>query len=316
MIKYNNSNINDWNYGDDNIIKVYRNNAVCYYKVISSGDTPTPTLPNYLRFVARQNGSFRLSGNTVEYSLDSGTTWTELASDTESPSVSSGSIIMWKATNPPLVTNNGIGRFYSTGQFDVEGNIMSLIYGDDFETATTISNDGQFMSLFYGNLNVINASGMTLPSTNVPANGYRSMFTNCTNIVTAPSVLPATTLADRCYSSMFNGCTSLTTAPSLPATTLANYCYLSMFNGCTSLTTAPVLSATTLANNCYSYMFYNCTSLNNITCLATDMSAAYCTNGWLRGVASSGTFTKAASMSWPTGDSGIPDGWTVEDYVS
>ena len=39
MIKYNNSNINDWNFGEDNIIKVYRNNAVCYYKV-TSGDTP------------------------------------------------------------------------------------------------------------------------------------------------------------------------------------------------------------------------------------------------------------------------------------
>ena len=41
MIKYNNSNINDWNFGEDNIIKVYRNNAVCYYKINSSGDTPT-----------------------------------------------------------------------------------------------------------------------------------------------------------------------------------------------------------------------------------------------------------------------------------
>ena len=42
MIKYNSNNINDWNFGDDNIIKVYRNNAVCYYKVVTSGDTPTP----------------------------------------------------------------------------------------------------------------------------------------------------------------------------------------------------------------------------------------------------------------------------------
>lgn len=40
MIKYNDSNINEWNYGSDNIIKVYRNNAVCYYKVNTSGDTP------------------------------------------------------------------------------------------------------------------------------------------------------------------------------------------------------------------------------------------------------------------------------------
>lgn len=41
MIKYNNSNINDWYFDASDIIKVYRNGAVCYYKVISSGTTPT-----------------------------------------------------------------------------------------------------------------------------------------------------------------------------------------------------------------------------------------------------------------------------------
>lgn len=40
MIKYNNSTINDWNFGDDNIAKVYRNGAVVYYKVTTSGGTP------------------------------------------------------------------------------------------------------------------------------------------------------------------------------------------------------------------------------------------------------------------------------------
>lgn len=43
MIKYNSNTISDWNYGDDNIIKVYRHNAVCYYKVISSGGTTSQT---------------------------------------------------------------------------------------------------------------------------------------------------------------------------------------------------------------------------------------------------------------------------------
>lgn len=43
MIKYNLQNINDWNFGDDNIIKVYYDNAVCYYKVVSSGGTTAQT---------------------------------------------------------------------------------------------------------------------------------------------------------------------------------------------------------------------------------------------------------------------------------
>ena len=41
MIKYNSNTISEWSYGSDNIVKVYRNNAVCYYKVINSGGTPT-----------------------------------------------------------------------------------------------------------------------------------------------------------------------------------------------------------------------------------------------------------------------------------
>lgn len=43
MIKYNNSNINDWFFSTDNIIKVYRNNAICYYKLTTSGGTSGQT---------------------------------------------------------------------------------------------------------------------------------------------------------------------------------------------------------------------------------------------------------------------------------
>ena len=43
VIKYNNNNINDWNFGTSNVIKVYRNNAVCFYKVV--GDTPSGQTP-------------------------------------------------------------------------------------------------------------------------------------------------------------------------------------------------------------------------------------------------------------------------------
>ena len=40
MIIYNNNTINDWNFGTSNLIKVYRNNAIVFYKV--SGESPTP----------------------------------------------------------------------------------------------------------------------------------------------------------------------------------------------------------------------------------------------------------------------------------
>lgn len=101
----------------------------------------------------------------------------------------------------------------------------------------------------------------------------------------------------------------------LPATTLSSSCYSFMFYGCTALTAAPELPAMTLAYGCYASIFSGCTSLNSVTCLATDISASYATNNWLNNVAATGTFIKAPGMTgWSTGTSGIPDGWTVQDY--
>lgn len=42
MIKYNSKTLNSWNFGSTNLVKVYRNGAVVFYKVsTSSGSTPT-----------------------------------------------------------------------------------------------------------------------------------------------------------------------------------------------------------------------------------------------------------------------------------
>ena len=166
-------------------------------------------------------------------------------------------------------------------------------------------------SMFYGCTSLTTTS--RLSATTMADYCYRSMFYGCTSLTTSPA-LPATTLAYNCYQSMFSGCTSLTTAPELPATTLIYGCYWSMFGNCTSLTTAPELPATTLANYCYCTMFKGCSSLNSITCLATSISASQAIMDWVQGVASSGTFTKAASMNnWSTGTSGIPENWTVQN---
>ena len=167
--------------------------------------------------------------------------------------------------------------------------------------------------MFASDTGLTDASELVLPATTLAEACYRSMFWKCTSLRTAPE-LPATTLANICYYQMFQDCTSLTTAPELPATTLTNNCYDRMFQGCISLTTAPELPATTLVDSCYYWMFTGCTNLNYIKCLATDISATNCTYNWVNSVASTGTFVKNSSMtSWPTGTSGIPTGWTVED---
>lgn len=163
-----------------------------------------------------------------------------------------------------------------------------------------------------------NCTGLTsapnLPASTLDNYCYQEMFSGCTGLTSAPA-LPATTLTISCYQGMFNGCTKLTTAPKLPATILDSYCYSGMFSGCSNLTVAPELPAITLAESCYNSMFSGCSKLNHVTMLATNISASNCLYNWLYRVSSTGTFTKAKEMeSLPTGSSGIPSGWTVEDY--
>lgn len=68
----------------------------------------------------------------------------------------------------------------STGKFECHGNIMSLLYGDDFEDKATIPSVYCFFLLFYSS----------------------------EGLLTTPE-LPATTLVNGCYGRMFEGCTNL-----------------------------------------------------------------------------------------------------------
>ena len=227
--------------------------------------------------------------------------------------------------------------FKSSRPFKVEGNIMSLIYGDNFIGQTTLTGDYTFHCLFK-DTDIVNAENLILPATTLTRSCYEDMFSGCGSLTSAPALpattlavhcyygmfswthitsapaLPATTLTEGCYTVMFSNCYFLTSAPALPATTLAYSCYMYMFNNCSSLTSAPVLPAATLAGQCYIYMFDGCSSLNYVKCLATDISAQNCVYNWLNGVSATGTFVKDASMqNWATGTNGIPSGWTVVD---
>ena len=263
--------------------------------------------------VALEDGTMDIgmpSGATfMNYSLNDGD-WVE---NTENfiLEVKANDKVKLKANSISLI--DGFYQFFNISiPFNAEGNIMSLLYGDDFKNKKTIEYERCFAYAF-SKTNIVSAENLILPATTLASHCYFYMFGGCTSLTTAPE-LPATTLAERCYYYMFDGCTSLTTAPSvLPATTLADFCYANMFSKCTSLTTSPELPATTLANYCYQYMFYGCSKLNYIKMLATDINARYCLEYWVYGVASSGTFIKNAAMtSLPNGTSGIPNGWDIQ----
>ena len=228
----------------------------------------------------------------------------------------------------------------------VYGNIMSLVDEENFATATTLSANNTFKSLFSGFTTLTDASGLLLPATQLAlaTSCYYSMFEGCSALTAAPALpatqlvpscyywmfkdcaslttapeLPATTLANSCYYGMFRGCASLTTAPGLPATQLANHCYREMFYDCTALTASPMLPAETLVNYCYYLMFNNCSKLATVTCLATSgINQSNSTYNWLKNAGTEAedtkTFYAVSWAEWPEPhNNGIPDDWTRVD---
>jgi len=248
---------------------------------------------DYLTFEILGNGTIGWKNNgtgsakTIQYSINDGT-WTSITAGSDTINVSQGDIIRFKGTNNAYAIDNsnfsGFGNI-GTATFNVSGNIMSLIYGDNFANQTTLPTSHTFQSLF-DHSNIVNAENLILPATTLTGHCYRAMFANCSLLRTAPQ-LPATTMADSCYRFMFQGCVLMTTAPNLPATTLITNCYYGMFSGTSSL--------------------------NYIRCLATNPSSTY-TSSWTSGVATSGTFVKDINAQWDTNTAdGIPRGWTTID---
>ena len=271
---------------------------------------------DYLTFEALEGGTFSIifTGATgyddwyitrdmrqsFSYSLDNGDNWTTFMTPNDTytgtalttPSVNVGQKILWKGIGKQnLKTGPTPGKCYftSTGRFNISGNVMSLLYGDDFESQTEFPQNSVYT--------------------------FSNLFESCIKLVSIENlVLPSLNLVSHCYSSMFSKCSSLTAVPKiLPATTLVQGCYFSMFSSCTSLTTATELPATTLANSCYSYMFQNCNTLNYIKAMFTTEPSTTYTSNWVSGVASTGTFVKNSAATWTTtGVNGIPTGWTVQ----
>lgn len=203
--------------------------------------------------------------NAVEfkYSINN-TEWIQ-ADSTLIINLNRSDIISIMATDINLCVIKGLG--------DVYGNIMSLMYGDNFIGKDIwVSHD---TAGFFKNCDIRNARNLILPATTLKAACYASMFKNCSKLKTAPQ-LPATTLVERCYYAMFDGCSSLRTAPQLPATKLAEYCYGLMFSGCSSLKSAPQLPATKLAKYCYYGMFMECSSLISAPELPAPALASGC----------------------------------------
>ena len=236
----------------------------------------------------------------IEYSLNGGS-WTTYSSPIILANI--GDKVSFRGNNDTYATGNDLDINWDTGDDEPQysrftfsggdcyfyGNIMSLISSTGYATATSLPSESYtFCKLFYYASRLYNHPSKTLllPANTLTSYCYSEMFSDCTNLTTAPA-LPAMNLADYCYKFIFFGCSNLTTPPStLPATTMAYWCYFGMFRGCTNLATAPTISATTLADRCFEQMFESCSSLVTPPALIAtstvyrcyDHMFAYCTS--------------------------------------
>lgn len=215
------------------IVKMYRSGDLIYQKL--SSVTDDSTIP--LTFEIITSGTIlwkknftSTTGGTLQYSINGGD-WVSISPSTNGTpiNVTAGDIIQLKGNNQTYYYEDGslsnYCYFNGTAKLYAYGNIMSLLYGDNFVGQTTLEAKRTFSFLFFG------LSGLT---------SHR----------TRKLLLPATTLSYGCYHSMFQDCTSLTRAPELPATTLVEECYRRMFNGCTSLNYIKCLATDISAYGC------------------------------------------------------------------
>lgn len=239
----------------------------------SNNDVEMDLSKNYLTFTSLEDKNIISFTNTIYYSINN-ENWNLLNSG-KTIIINAGEKIYFKGELTPS-TNNGIGTFSISKNCDINGNIMSLLYGDDFEDKINLSDKQYaFYELFKDCLTIIDASKLVLPALILANYCYDGMFYNCSGLTKAPK-LPATTLGSYCYNYMFYHCTSLVKAPELPATTLESYCYNYMFRGCTSLTETPKLPSENLANYCYSNMFNGCTGIKIAHRLPAMILKPYC----------------------------------------
>ena len=213
--------VSNWNIPEGEVIRV----TDSLNRVIWEKETPKATDYFWIKDVSGSNNTVTIKKNqdssehwitptiTVYYSTDQ-INWTSMGSTSTTGitvTIPANTKVYFRATADTWSsTNTNYHNFFDiSGNCTVGGNVMSLIYGNNFANQTAFPNDSRcnLAEILAGNP-ITNASLLILPATTLTERCYYSMFMNCYNLVAAPE-LPATTLATSCYQLMFANCHAL-----------------------------------------------------------------------------------------------------------
>ena len=118
---------------------------------------------------------------TINYKLNNGE-WKSIKSNTGSSAptitVNPGDKVQFRGNNAQYANSSSKYNSFSgsTASFEAEGNIMSLIYGDDFKNKLTISSTSALARLFKGCTKLVSAENLILPATTLATSCYQSKF--------------------------------------------------------------------------------------------------------------------------------------------
>ena len=113
------------------------------------------------------------ASNTINYQLEGNDSWIPLTYS-ETLVLNKNQRAKFKMDNPTIVSLTygprtlGIGTFHASKKYNVKGNVMSLLYGDDFKGKTDLTGkDAVFSRLFAqaSDNQLIDASDLILPAT-------------------------------------------------------------------------------------------------------------------------------------------------------
>ena len=292
-------------------------NRYAYFTLVSLADNNTITLSNN-----SAGGTKKFSAST-----DDGETWTAITlangSTATIATIGSGDTILMRGDNNTLGTAYNKGCYFrGTQNYEVEGNISSLLRNNDTDTQIT-GGTFHFAQLFSGDTHIISAENLKVVSTTLYQSSFNGTFRSCTNLQKAPDLSIPTTIGQETYSSMFEACTSLSQPPSvLSATTAELSSYKRMFcmnrsnKVTTQMTKSPIMigdfgSETGVSKDFQ--VFKGNGSLTEVKCFWTNTSNSFNNlSEWMHNVSSGGTFYKRSTQAFALNSgNGIPTNWTI-----
>lgn len=261
----------------------------------------------------------------LEYSLDNGQTWTSITINGAKTfaTINTGDTILFRGNNTKLATAwDAYNKFNTTKQFKVYGNAMSLLNGNNFISNSTLDSGGyNLCGLFYGVTTLVDASNLILPATTLYTSCYNGMFRGCTNLEYGPKLLPSLDVPTDGYSSMFEGCVKLIEAPEILATSVSGntalnrmFCMNRNSKVTAAMTKGPVLRITNPLghNNVYQQLFCGNGNLTEVTILVQATNLTF--SNWLNYTNTGGVIKTLSGTTFSSGVSGLPSGWTTQEY--